>query len=660
VIIQQRKPRRAGIGIAASTVAMLVGLVFGSALPAAAAPGDLTLVSTSGGGVKGDGLSQLASIALFSPYFPGGPFVAFESSSTNLDPADTDASADIYVKNVATGEVTLVSTSTSGVKGNADSNRPAISTDGRYVAFQSAATNLLPADTDALSDIYLKDLVSGQLDLVSVSESKGNGDSTVPSISNDQLLTIAFQSTATNLDPADTDPFVDVYVKDMFTTGELTLASTSDTGVKGDGDSILSPNSLTIDPPRIAFSSNADNLDPDDPDTLSDVYVKNLDAGDLTLASFDGDKGNADSASATISSDGFVAFESLATNFDPSDHDSLIDVYVKDLASGFLRLASTSDDGEKGDGASVHPSIAGTTVAFASSATNLDPGDTDAVFDVYVKDLLSQDLALASTTNAGVKANDHSRRPVVAGGSLIAFETLATNLDPADTDLTLDVYLKERGGSANTSPTAGDDAYSTDEGIALSVPSPGVLGNDTDADGDQLSASLVSGPAHGTATLGIDGSFLYEPVAGFDGIDAFTYVANDGSADSNVAMVTITVDPAPACTGICLSIDDVSVAEGNKSSTKATFTISLSAPSQNPVTVVVESIDGTAIQGVDYQPFGRKTLSFKGGRTSMTVSVRMIGDRLLEPDETFFVQLSSPVNAGISDGEGLGTILNDD
>ena len=78
------------------------------------------------------------------------------------------------------------------------------------------------------------------------------------------------------------------------------------------------------------------------------------------------------------------------------------------------------------------------------------------------------------------------------------------------------------------------------------------------------------------------------------------------------------------------------------------------------MTVIVESMDGTAIQGVDYQPLARKTLSFKGGRTSVMVSVRMIGDRLLEPDETFFVQLSSPVNAGISDGQGLGTILNDD
>ena len=170
----------------------------------------------------------------------------------------------------------------------------------------------------------------------------------------------------------------------------------------------------------------------------------------------------------------------------------------------------------------------------------------------------------------------------------------------------------------------------------------------------------MTGPANGNVALGLNGSFLYEPDAGFGGTDIFTYVANDGVSDSNVATVTITVNAAPACAGVCLSIDDVSVVEGNKSSTKATFTVSLSAPSQNPVTVIIESMDGTATQGVDYQPLARRTVSFKGGRTSAMVSVRMIGDRLLEADETFFVQLSSPVNAGISDGQGLGTILDDD
>jgi VCBS repeat-containing protein len=95
----------------------------------------------------------------------------------------------------------------------------------------------------------------------------------------------------------------------------------------------------------------------------------------------------------------------------------------------------------------------------------------------------------------------------------------------------------------NDAPVAANDAYSVNEDTALTVTAPGVLGNDSDVDGDALSAVLVSGPAHGSLTLSADGSFVYTPAANFNGIDSFTYKANDGSADSNVATVTVTVRP---------------------------------------------------------------------------------------------------------------------
>lgn len=88
---------------------------------------------------------------------------------------------------------------------------------------------------------------------------------------------------------------------------------------------------------------------------------------------------------------------------------------------------------------------------------------------------------------------------------------------------------------------ATNDSYSTNEDTALTVPAPGVLGNDTDADSNPLTAVLVSGPAHGTLTLNPDGSFTYTPSANFSGADSFTYKANDGQADSNVATVSLTV-----------------------------------------------------------------------------------------------------------------------
>src|SRR5207249_994218 len=94
-----------------------------------------------------------------------------------------------------------------------------------------------------------------------------------------------------------------------------------------------------------------------------------------------------------------------------------------------------------------------------------------------------------------------------------------------------------------TPVAANDDSYTTPEDTQLTVSAPGVLANDTDADGDTLTAVLVSGPAHGTLTLNADGSLVYMPALNFNGTDSFTYKASDGQAQSSVATVTITVTP---------------------------------------------------------------------------------------------------------------------
>ena len=97
----------------------------------------------------------------------------------------------------------------------------------------------------------------------------------------------------------------------------------------------------------------------------------------------------------------------------------------------------------------------------------------------------------------------------------------------------------------NTPPSALDDAFETDEGTTLVISAPGVLANDTDAEGQALTASLVGGVSHGTLTLNTDGGFTYVPAAGFSGTDSFSYAAHDGAASSNTAVVTLTMQPAP-------------------------------------------------------------------------------------------------------------------
>ena len=310
---------------------------------AVAVPGDITLASTSDAGVKSDGFVGLPSLSA------DGTKVAFESSATNLDPADADDTLDVYVKDLVTGDITLASTSDGGVKGDAPSGLVAsLSADGTRVAFRSLATNLDPADADGLGDVYVKDLVTGDITLVSTSDggTKGDGDSGFFGLSLSADGTrVAFHSESTNLDPADTDSGLDVYVKDLV-TGDITLASTSDAGVKGDG---ATP-TLSADGTTVAFSSFS-NLEPADTDFDKDAYVKDLLTGNVTLVSISaaGIKGNGQSGPTGLSADGTkVAFDSAATNLDPVDTDSLEDVYVKDLVSGDLLLPQRRTPGRKG------------------------------------------------------------------------------------------------------------------------------------------------------------------------------------------------------------------------------------------------------------------------------------------------------------------------
>jgi hypothetical protein len=419
--------------------------------------------------------------------------------------------------------------------------------------------------------------------------------------------------------------------------------STSDAGVKGDLDSvepILSAAGTTV-----AFTSIATNLDPADPsDGFADVYVKDWTGGNLSDIELDstsnaGVKGNASSATPFLAA-GRVAFVSYATNLDPLDGDAMPDVYVKELGTTANHPAVADDD------AYTRPST-GTLVVPAPGVLTND-SDTDG-------DGLTATL-IAAPGHGSVSLTPDGGFTYVAAPGFTGTDsfTYAANDGSADSNV---ATVTIRG---NARPVAAGDAYSTDQGVDLSVPAPGVLGNDADADGDALTARVTGFPGQGALSLSADGSFLYQPGSGFSGNDAFTYVANDGVEDSVPTTVTIIVNPPPACTGVCLTVDDVAVAEGNRGSTRALFTIRLSAPTRSRVTVLVDTADGTAVATSDYQGIVAKLVTLKRGETTATVAVNIKGDRLREPDESFFLRLSVPVNAHIADAQGIGTIVNDD
>src|SRR5262249_42137462 len=143
-----------------------------------------------------------------------GAKVAFQSSADNIDPGDTDSDIDIFVKDLTFDDTSLVSTSTAGVKSDNGNFFPSIAPKGKRVAFSSFADNLDPADTDTVEDIYVKVLGSGTLLLASISRAgvKANAASTQPSLSSTGT-TVAFSSDADNLGPRDPNLDSDIYVK---------------------------------------------------------------------------------------------------------------------------------------------------------------------------------------------------------------------------------------------------------------------------------------------------------------------------------------------------------------------------------------------------------------------------------------------------------------
>jgi VCBS repeat-containing protein len=190
----------------------------------------------------------------------------------------------------------------------------------------------------------------------------------------------------------------------------------------------------------------------------------------------------------------------------------------------------------------------------------------------------------------------------------------------------------------NQAPTAAADAYSTGEDTALTVGAPGVLGNDSDPDGNQLSAVLGSAPSHGTLALDADGSFTYTPAADFNGSDSFTYRASDGTLASNLATVTLTVsavNDAPTVTvaagGTCGSNDHsgtVNLAVADVEDQAAGLTLSIASsnavlvPSGNVVfggsgaarTMTVNALDGRSGTAI-------LTVTVSDGQDSGTVQV---------------------------------------
>jgi Tol biopolymer transport system component len=373
-------------------------LLFAAAMVVAGTQGTVTRVSVGSGGAQADGYSQSASVSA------SGRYVAFHSGATDLVAGDTSENMDVFVRDVKTGTTTRVSVRSDGGQADNASYRPAISANGRYIAFESYASNLAPNTDYHHPNAFVHDRKTGETELVSAAADGSGAGGKQVSISADGRY-VAFQTLA-NLVPADTG-WPDVYVWDR-RSRTAKLASLANDGTPVNEVS-LQP-SISADGRLVAFATYG-RLVPGDTNDGLDVYVRDLRTGTTSRMSIGAE---VESWEPAISADGrYVAFQS---NSGPGTPYS---VFVRDRVRNRTELVGGDAEVSLGDAAI---SADGRYVTFQA----LEGG-------VFVRD--------RRTGNSWAPASAGYRPAISANGRVVAFDSTATDLVDDDTNGASDVFV---------------------------------------------------------------------------------------------------------------------------------------------------------------------------------------------------------------------------
>ncbi|MGB7921663.1 MAG: Calx-beta domain-containing protein [Pyrinomonadaceae bacterium] len=630
-----------------------------------------------------------------------GRFVVFRSTAPDVvtsGPAPT--STGLVVRDLVAGTTILVDVNTAGTgNGNSSANNHVVSDDGRYIAFESSASNLVTLPDTQDLDVFVRDIVAGTTIVASVNSTAtatATGNCFNTAISADGRY-VTFDTSATNVVANDTNNSSDVFVRDIFAaTPELVSINNAGTasGNSGSANAVISSNGRYV-----AFQSQASDLVTNDIDTTPDVFVRDLLNDTTTIVSLNSagtSGGNGSSLNPSISGDGrFIAFDSLAANLVSNDHNNLTDIFVRDTVANTTELVSANSDGVSAmDGTGSdnffgirNPVISddGRYVLFVSQAADLLPGFTNgSVYNVFARDLAADVTTLVSVNNLSTsQGNNDSGSPqsdfnpvfrpdapqISDDGTVIVWGSMASNLVSNDTNGALtDVFaapllsgtphfsasaytVNEQDGTATltvnrTGGTTGtitvDYATSNDTAIASQdyTTSSGTL---TFADGETTKTFNV--PITNDLVTEPDETFNVKLSAHFNALP---------SAPSLAVITIISDDAVPQ-----LTISNAQVTEGNSGIANMLFNVKLSNPSSETVMVDYATSDGTAKANVDYTPTNG-TLSFSPGQLTKTVTVQVFSDTIDEANLTFNVNLTNPVNAIITDAQGVGTIVDND
>lgn len=452
------------------------------------------------------------------------------------------------------GVTERVSVDSAGNEGNDASGISDISGDGRFVAFGSAATNLIPGGNLPFN-IFVHDRQTGSTEIVSVSSSgrQGEGFSSAPDINADGRF-VAFDSDAENLARGDRNSITDVFRHDR-ETGETVLVSVSSDGQQGDASSHAP--AISADGNWIVFHANS-SLAPEDTNENTDVYLRNVQAGTTALMSigFDGSAGNGSSFIQEISSDGrFVVFVSSATNMIPNDPDGGEEnVYVRDLMTGTTELVSVGSDGTVADvGFFDVPSISadGRYVAF-STPTSLVPADTRQFsLDIYLRDRQAGTTELISVNTDEVPGNGRSEGPSTsADGRFVAFQSDSSNIVSPDEPAggffpDEDIFVRDRQEGVTyrvSESSAGDEGNARSLGGSISADGL-VTAFSSDAsnlvpEDTNFVTDIFVHDERPAADLAVTNSDSPDPVRKGDTLTYTIVVTNQSSTSANIVQLT--------------------------------------------------------------------------------------------------------------------------
>lgn len=542
----------------------------------------IALVSVNLSGVAGgNGDSLPADLST------NGRYALFVSSASDLVSGDTNSATDVFVRDLVSGTTTLVSVNTNGVAGNGASRSPAMTLDGRYVAFVSDATDLVPGDTNKIADVFVRDLQAGMTMLASVgavstnrSSPTGNGSSESPALSADGRY-VAFFSTATNLVQG-VPPGGDVYVRDL-AAGATTWASSYARTVLNTNKVVSFNLALSADGQFVAYEASKTSgvgtiLRYSLASGLTDIVHTN---GAVPITAYQ------DIQTLDMSPDGrFIAF--VANTNDTSTSCILL----WDANSGMVSLISGDTNNQVPAGATCdQPSLTpdGRFVAFVSTSSNLTSNPLIGDYHLYVRDTQAGATTMldADTNGVGSLISPAVTLRITPDAHFAAFDCDDAYLVPNDRNRGSDVFLRDitsgavqmisthdpalPSATANGSSTIASTSMTTDgHFIAFASDADNLTSNDTNECSEVFVRDLASGATVlvSVNTNGWSGDAVsFDPAISPDGrFVAFTSSADDLISGATNKVQQVFLRDLQNGTTTLVSISSAGNAPGNKDS----------------------------------------------------------------------------------------------